>query len=38
MGWTHGQGERRDYRKDLRQRSKKVAENEEDHGEDGRTV
>ena len=31
MGWTHGLSERRDYRKDLRQRSKKVAENEEDH-------
>ena len=31
MGWTHGQNKMRDYRKDLRQRSKTVAENEEDH-------
>ena len=28
----------RGYRKDLRQRNKKVAENEEDHGRDGRIV
>ena len=31
MGWTHGQNITRYYRKDLMQRSKKVAENEEDH-------
>ena len=31
MGWTHGQNIMRYYRKDLMQRSKKVAENKEDH-------